>query len=49
MELEFFFNKNINMEESFIQKFDKVFLCTYDNNNNNLKKLTLKKINIIIN
>ncbi len=41
--IRIFFNKNINIEESFIQKFDKVFLCTYDNNNNNLKKINTEK------
>tara|TARA_Y100000816_G_C26084724_1_gene572235 strand:+ start:83 stop:1123 length:1041 start_codon:yes stop_codon:yes gene_type:complete len=37
------FNKNIDINESFIKKYDKVFLCTYDNNNNNLKKINTEK------
>ena len=29
--------KEITLDENFIKNYDNVFLCTYDNNNNNLK------------
>ena len=37
-------NKEITLDENFIKNYDNVFLCTYDNNNNNLKNFkSLKK------
>lgn len=37
LDIEIFFNKTIKINEEFLKKQDYVFLCTYDNNNNNLK------------
>ena len=42
-------NKKIILDENFIKNYDNVFLCTYDNNNNNLKNFKSSKKNIITN
>ena len=42
-------NKKIDINENFIKNYDNIFLCTYDNNNNNLKYFKSSKKIIIIN
>ena len=38
--IEIFFKKNVNPYEDYLKNYDYIFLCTYDNNNNNLKGST---------
>ena len=41
--IKIYLNKTIIVDEEFLNKSDYVFLCTYDNNNNNLKSFNTNK------